>query len=1028
MIAVSSRRGASEMRTPIPAWLGVAFLASLIPILVAWSATIVWAGQPRQTTVATVIDLKEVGDEAPVGKNRSDEACRLLVAQPRRVRIGAGVSTLQRYSLLCEGWTQPSGEIRRFASGNDYPPERLVTDSAWQKEFSTWLYDCGKPEPTVLRDGSSATVRQCKHKDGGWPVIVAATTAGARSYTFEALPTNLSLLEFAYEVFEGKRKAEEVGGSTGELSAAIRRAEALVGATGKLIGVQDIGGLDTLTRLGNNQTWAGNFRDSEATFRRALEIQERVLGVGVPSSGKTLTNLALSVSSQDRIEEADHLFARAEPLVRKAFTGDYPHYLAFRGMHEERRANHQEAIRLGRAAAMINFQRYGKGNAVAQSLIPVAHALRALNRLDEAATTAQEALQNLEGYNLEHCTCSVDTFDWEERLVQRGWIHNLLGLIRLDQRRFPEARAELGEALKLFEPLFGETVRVAEALEILGQVDAAEGNTAQALETFRRAAAIRVADPVARDRARVGQVAPYLRTLTAAATPAQRDSLAAEAFAVAQIPRGGEAAKALNAMAARVASADPALRTLTRDFQDAQRQRERLHMTLGAETLKPAEERDAKREERLKQQVREAEERVAQLERRLQAEAPRYMRLTAARPVPVSDLAPLLRPTEALLLALPTPTATFILLVRDGRTYVHQATVGGGIIRDKVKALRATLDLSEGAPRAFDLAGAHALYQTLLAPLAPHLTGVTHLLVIPAGPLQSLPLGLLVTQPSAPGGEGDYRHVAWLSREVALSVLPSVTALVDLRAVATRAAAPQPFLGVGDPAFTGQRESTRALQDALNACRLDGGIDVELLRGLPRLRETAQELTQIAQALGAPPESSVILGTAATKSRVTSTDLSQYRVVAFATHGLLPGELRCQAEPALALTPPTTPSPTDNGLLDASDIAQFRLDADWVVLSACNTAGPDGALGGESLSGLARAFFYAGARTLLVSHWAVASRPTVALTTGLFAQLAQTPTLGRAVALQRSQLTLADTPATSHPVFWAPFVLVGDGG
>jgi CHAT domain-containing protein len=349
-------------------------------------------------------------------------------------------------------------------------------------------------------------------------------------------------------------------------------------------------------------------------------------------------------------------------------------------------------------------------------------------------------------------------------------------------------------------------------------------------------------------------------------------------------------------------------------------------------------------------------------------------------------------------------------------------------LEQKVKTLRATLDLSDGAPRAFDLAVAHELYQTLLAPVATQLAGVTHLLVVPAGPLLSLPLGVLVTKPSAPGGDGDYRSTPWLARDMAISVLPSVAALGELRAVATRSAAPQPFLGFGDPAFGGQHGSTRALQDVLALCRLEGGIDVDLLRGLPRLRETAQELTQIAQALGASPESSVVLGTAATKPKVTSTDLSQYRVLAFATHGLLPGELRCQAEPALALTPPATPSPADNGLLDASDIAQFRLDADWVVLSACNTAGPDGALGGESLSGLARAFFYAGARTLLVSHWAVASRPTVALTTGLFAQAAQTPTLGRAEALRRSELTLADTPATSHPAFWAPFVLVGDGG
>jgi CHAT domain-containing protein len=1008
------------MATPISARLSALCLALLIPFLGAGGPTIASAGQVRPTTVVKLADLKEVGDEAPIGKNRTDETCRLRLVQERGAQAANDANRYQRYNLFCEGWTQPSGEIRRFRARKEFPPARLVSESGWQQDFAERL-DCTEAESTSLRDGTPAALRQCKAQDGGWPVVIAAATAGARSYTFETLPTNFGLLETAYEVLEGKRGVEQSGAGTGELSAAIRRAETLVGATGKLIGVQDIGSLDTLTRLGNNQIWAGNYRAAEVTFRRALEIQERLLGRDAPSSGYALTSLAHSVSLQGRLQEADQLFARAEPLVQKAFTGDYPMHLALRSEHETRRGNYEEAIRLGRGGADIRLQRYGRSPAVAHSLERVALALEALGRLDEAAQVTEEGLQNLEGFK---------AANWDFRLWFRGHMHRDLGRIRLKQRRLADARAELETALALFETLFGETVRVAEALEILGQVDAAEGNTTKALEVFRRAAAIRLNDAVARDRARLTAVAPYLGALKTAAeaAPAQRESLSAEAFAAAQIPRGGEAAKALNAMAARVASADPALQTLTREFQDAQRQRERLHMTLGAETLKPTEERDAKREERLKLQVRQAEERVEQLERRLQAEAPRYMRLTAARPIPVADLTPLLRPTEALVLFLPTSDGTFVFLVRDGKAHVHRATVGWRTLTEKVKALRATLDLSDGAPRAFDLTIAHELYQTLLAPVASNLGGVTHLLVVPAGPLLSLPIGLLVTKPSAPGGDGDYRNTPWLVRDMAISVLPSVAALGELRAVATRSAAPQPFLGFGDPAFAGQRGSTRALQDVLALCRVEGGIDVDLLRGLPRLRETAQELTQIAQALGASPESSVVLGTAATKPKVTGTDLSQYRVLAFATHGLLPGELRCQAEPALALTPPAALTPTDNGLLDASDIAQLRLDADWVVLSACNTAGPDGALGGESLSGLARAFFYAGARTLLASHWAVASRPTVALTTGLFAQVAQAPTLGRAEALRRSQLTLVDAPATSHPVFWAPFVLVGDGG
>src|SRR5262249_25557310 len=105
-------------------------------------------------------------------------------------------------------------------------------------------------------------------------------------------------------------------------------------------------------------------------------------------------------------------------------------------------------------------------------------------------------------------------------------------------------------------------------------------------------------------------------------------------------------------------------------------------------------------------------------------------------------------------------------------------------------------------------------------------------------------------------------------------------------------------------------------------------------------------------------------------------------------------------------------------------------DADWVVLSACNTAAADGTPGAEGLSGLAKAFFSAGARALLVSNWSVESRSAVKLTTGAFDALAKASGIGRAEALRRSMLRLlADKnhPEYAHPMFWAPFVLVGEG-
>ena len=455
------------------------FRAGCLSLLVCVFAAGSPAANAPQGPPVKLAELNEVGDEALIGKNRTDEACRLRLVQERGARAAGDANRYQRYNLFCEGWTQPSGEIRRFRARKEMPPARLVSESGWQKDFVERL-DCSETEATSLRDGTPAAFRQCTSQEGGWPVVVAAATAGARSYTLETLPTNFGLLETAYEVLEGKRGVEPSGGATGEVSAAIRRAEALVGATGKLIGVQDIGSLDTLTRLGNSQTWAGNYRSAEASFRRALEIQERLLGRDAPSSGYALTSLAHSVSLQGRLQEADQLFARAEPLVQKTLTGDYPVHLTYRSEHETMRGNYEEALRLARGAADIRVQRYGQqSNAVAHSLERVSLALDALGRLDEAAQVTLEGLKHLEGFKASN---------WEFRLWFRGNMHRQLGRIRLKQRRFAEARTELEAALTLFEPLFGETVRVAETLEILGQVYAVEGNPATAREIFRRAA------------------------------------------------------------------------------------------------------------------------------------------------------------------------------------------------------------------------------------------------------------------------------------------------------------------------------------------------------------------------------------------------------------------------------------------------------------------------------------------------------------------------------------------------------------
>ena len=195
-----------------------------------------------------------------------------------------------------------------------------------------------------------------------------------------------------------------------------------------------------------------------------------------------------------------------------------------------------------------------------------------------------------------------------------------------------------------------------------------------------------------------------------------------------------------------------------------------------------------------------------------------------------------------------------------------------------------------------------------------------------------------------------------------------------------------------------------------------------------RLPETADELTAIGRFLGAGPEALLLRGRA-TERNVKAADLSDIRVLVFATHALVAGELKGLAEPTLVLTPPTTGSVEDDGLLTASEVAQLKLNADLVILSACNTAAPDGTPGADALSGLAKAFFYAGSRALLVSHWQTFSEAAVSLTTGMVAKMAQG--VGRSEALRQSMLAVMndrDNPHFAHPIFWAPFVVVGEGG
>jgi len=559
------------------------------------------------------------------------------------------------------------------------------------------------------------------------------------------------------------------------------------------------------------------------------------------------------------------------------------------------------------------------------------------------------------------------------------------------------------------------------------------------------------------------------------------------AFEIAQWALQSEAGAALAQMSARLAKGEGPLVELVRRRQDlvARRQGEdkRLLAAVGRAEAPAA--------AALRTSIANLEQDLASLDAELGGKFPDYVSFANPKPLTIAEAQALLNADEALVLFLDVKQLarleeqTLVWVLTKATASWYRSPLGTRALAEAVLGLRCGLDQAlwsdqdsartciglVGQQQEVDIAGqslpilpfdlkrAHELYQGLLGP-ARHIIKGKHLLIVPAGPLLSLPFNVLVSEPATArqaAGLADYRHAAWLGSRQPISMLPSVASLAALRRHAGSSAAPEPFLGYGDPLLVGEPgcaqitvpercpdEEIRVAATRHGVTRggkgpaaianyfRDGHANLSEVRKLCPLPDTAHELTCVARSLGAKP-GAVVLGKDMTETAIKSAPLSRYRVLHFATHGLLAGEVaqlaNGRAEPALVLSPPEQPTEQDDGLLTASEVAGLKLDADWVVLSACNTAGGEAA-GAEALSGLARAFFYAGARALLVSHWPVESYAATVLTSRTFAEMRQAAKLGRAEAFRRAMLALLSDeqrPWTAHPSVWAPFALVGAG-
>lgn len=439
----------------------------------------------------------------------------------------------------------------------------------------------------------------------------------------------------------------------------------------------------------------------------------------------------------------------------------------------------------------------------------------------------------------------------------------------------------------------------------------------------------------------------------------------------------------------------------------------------------PLETRDPQAVTAYRQAIADLDAELLDLNRRLASEHPRLAGVTVPSALSLTEIRRRLGPDEALVVIDPPRhdgDAGLVVAVSATAVDWHTFQADRATVDDAVMRLRQGINLrlglraaapldDEPAPetaQGFDLDAAYWLYAQTFGQLEPVLTGKTHLLVDLRGGLSALPPQLLLTAPPRPG---DLAAQDWLVRRHAVTILPAIAALPEPGTAP--AAPPDSLLAFADPVFAG----------------LAAGAPTALRGALAPLPETADEVADVARALGAPPDA-LRLGSGATEAALKSADLAGVGTLYFATHGLVSGdqvgEGMALAEPALALTP----GGGEDGFLTASEIAELRLGAGLVVLSACNTA-VGAAPGAESLSGLAQSFLYAGARGLMVSHWPVESRSAVVLMTDLFDRHAATPGRPLAFAQQAAMLEMIDRPRDArwpHPAYWAPFVVVGNPG
>lgn len=874
----------------------------------------------------------------------------------------------------------------------------------------------------------------CKLSNGGAPQLLLLLLRDKLLFIAEGPPVSLPIL-----VSHADPRVTLAANDVNTLLRKVFTASTTFASTTELASMRT-----ALTDARNANT-QGRYANAELLLRNVLVTQTKLLNEADIAIADTLLDLALAISNQSRDEEALALFRRAEIIIQQSpQEANRARLATYQGYHAANMGRFDEALRFASAAVSswrkitsgpnLSFSTIGgdmsaddpqkleKGELVQALNLQASMALR-VEEIALAQAVASEALALL-----------VNT-----RGLPRWWRADVmltLGKISSAQGRLSAAEQYLNTAIAERKLATGDGPQLLPILATLGRTYQREGMLTSAIITYREIFSRIKALPTGSENP-LGKedlipfglaVTSYADSLT---DETQKQGLYNEAFDAFGLLRPEIVEQTIARASARLAIADPALASLVDSLQLAERARDAANLELSYETSLPDAQRSKIVEDQLSAKKQAAEKEAAKLQQSIAEKYPDYVNLTAPKALNTVELRERLGADEGIASFIIGRDVSFIQLVRRDGIWISRINEGGDTLAESVSLLRRSVETRDGAITDFDTALAHRLYQQLLGAVSSKLADLKHLIVVPSGPLASLPFSVLVEQ--APLSE-QYSQVNWLVRRLSISHAPSLRAFYLQRTTSTASMPKRAMLAFGNPALSGRsssgaRSSSSSLSALASSCRQEGPVSGDLLRALAPLPETVDELSVVQRVLGKNGlQTNVYLSDSATEAQLRKERLDDYRVLYFATHGLLPSELKCQAEPGLVLTPPMVANGrSDDGLLEASEIASMRLNADLVVLSACNTAGSGSRFGGDALSGLAESFFHAGARRLVVSHWQVPSKATTALMSSMFESLGPAFESGPAHALRDAQLKLISSEASAHPFFWAAFVVVGDG-